>query len=518
MAGFPPSLCTLFDRIPSMTYPGKKMAKGEGWVGNSAPRRVFILGAGFSKAVSDLMPDTNELGRLIAEKLEIPSNLTRGTFEDWLSRLGEVQPDVLPADNFQRQNYFRQIVETIGISLEEKQNEVLGQEGGLPSWLFRFVATMHFWQSTLISFNYDNLVELAAAFATIKAPPIPGIPSQTTISAGDIVGQKPPLPTGPSRTPHPTFRLWKLHGSLAWWWVPSDSTGMTIARWALDSEELLSSTKTEKIDNTFGSRASLYRSEPDEDEINRRGRFLYGRSRYLAPSSGLKSNYYQNPFMTKLWQDSRNALENATEVYFVGYSMPPADTAPRGLFRESIPSNASIFVVNRRPESISEQLKAWGFDRVESINGEECIKTMVEKIERQRVNEVVDRLKADLSSGQVIKSNDDQSRVLWLAKQPSYGLLELSGIEGRSLVLKPQISQAEGSPENSGQQSKGEIQGNLTGSKLTELLRENDFEEIVVSFDDRLQRVISYELKKDQIFDDRFTLRQLWLHVPNLST
>ena len=492
------------------------MAKGKGRVGNSAPRRVFILGAGFSKAVSDLMPDTNELGRLIAEKLEIPSNLTRGTFEDWLSRLGEVQPDVLPADNFQRQNYFHQIVETIGISLEEKQNEVLGQEGGLPSWLFRFVATMHFWQSTLISFNYDNLVELAAAFATIKAPPISGISGQTTISTGDIVGQKPPLPTGPSRAPHPTFRLWKLPGSLAWWWVPDDSTGMTIARWALDSEELLSSIKTEKID-TFGSGASLYRSEPDEDEIDRRRRLLYGRSRYLAPPSGLKSNYYQNPFMTKLWQDSRNALENATEVYFIGYSMPPADTAARGLFRESIPSNASIFVVNRHPESISEQLKAWGFDRVESIKGEECIKTMVEKIERQRAHEVVDQLKADLSSGQVIMSDDEQSQVLWLAKQTSYGLLELSGVGGQSLVLKPKTSQTEAPPENSNQQSKGEIQRDLTGSKLAELLRENDFEEIVVSFDDRLQRVISYELKKDQILDDRFTLRQLWFHVPNLS-
>ena len=138
-----------------MTHLGEKMAKGEVWVGNSTPRRVFILGAGFSKAVSDLMPDTNELGRWIAEKLDIPSNLTRGTFEDWLSRLGEVQPDVLPADNFQRQNYFHQIVETISISLEEKQNEVLGQEGGLPPWLSRFVTVMHFWQSTLISFNND---------------------------------------------------------------------------------------------------------------------------------------------------------------------------------------------------------------------------------------------------------------------------------------------------------------------------------------------------------------------------
>ncbi|CAG4910657.1 unnamed protein product [Acidithrix sp. C25] len=65
---------------------------------------------------------------MLAENLEIPSNFTRGTFEDWLSRLVEFQPDVPHADNFQRQNYFHQIVETIGIPL--KENKMRLSSGG----------------------------------------------------------------------------------------------------------------------------------------------------------------------------------------------------------------------------------------------------------------------------------------------------------------------------------------------------------------------------------------------------
>ena len=76
--------------------------------GISVARRISILGAGNSKAVSGIMPGAEELGREIPKQLEIPANLTRGTFENQLSRLGEDRPSVPPQD-FLRRSYFRQI-------------------------------------------------------------------------------------------------------------------------------------------------------------------------------------------------------------------------------------------------------------------------------------------------------------------------------------------------------------------------------------------------------------------------
>lgn len=477
-------------------------------------RRVFILGAGFSKAVSDLMPLTDRLGMEVGEKLKIPPELSRGTFEEWLSRLGEPQPDVLPAENLRRQAYFQQVVDFIGDELEARQRKV--EEAGLPCWLFRFVSVMHLKKPTFISFNYDTLLETVASLALLKASVVL-FDGKSIISVGDVIGQKPPLPPGPSRAPYPTFRLWKLHGSLSWWWVPGDITGMTVARWPLDSDELWSSIKTEKIEG-FGSGSQNYRSEPEEEESDRRGRLLYGRSRYIAPPSGLKSSYYQNPFMTKLWQDSRRALENATEIYFVGYSMPPADTAARGLFRESIPSGASIFVVNPCPKLIVKQMKKWGFENIECITGEKCVEAMVDNFERERAREVVGQLKEYLNSDKVSLTDDEQSRVIWTKPPNKYGALELVGIETRSLIFGPKSNNYE-SPENieTETQSTERSHEGLTVSKLSRLLNENDIDEIVVGVDDCLQRVIDYKPQEREIGDDgKSIIGGIWLRVAYL--
>jgi len=60
---------------------------------------AFLLGAGFSKAVSRSMPLTTELGREIAGRLQAqghdtsaPSELYEGDFEAWLTQLAEGRP------------------------------------------------------------------------------------------------------------------------------------------------------------------------------------------------------------------------------------------------------------------------------------------------------------------------------------------------------------------------------------------------------------------------------------------
>lgn len=69
-------------------------------LGGASPRDVFVLGAGFSKAVSSEFPLTDELGntaikRLLKDTLERSSStiphgdFSEGTFESWLGQLAE---------------------------------------------------------------------------------------------------------------------------------------------------------------------------------------------------------------------------------------------------------------------------------------------------------------------------------------------------------------------------------------------------------------------------------------------
>src|SRR6266568_3205067 len=61
---------------------------------------VLILGAGFSRAISDAAPLTDELGNLVVSRMSDdrlpahPRGFEGGSFEVWLSRLGEDQPDL----------------------------------------------------------------------------------------------------------------------------------------------------------------------------------------------------------------------------------------------------------------------------------------------------------------------------------------------------------------------------------------------------------------------------------------
>lgn len=79
---------------------------------------MFIPGAGFSNAVFDQSPGTDELGKLALGKLRdkgrieeqdprIPvGGFKRGAFETWLARLAEDQPYLSTAENLRNRALF----------------------------------------------------------------------------------------------------------------------------------------------------------------------------------------------------------------------------------------------------------------------------------------------------------------------------------------------------------------------------------------------------------------------------
>lgn len=441
------------------------------------PRAVFVLGAGFSRAISSEMPCTDQLGAQIGQALEIPSKLTRGkSFEDWLSRLAEPQPDQSIENNLLRQSYFQTITCQIVSELETAQAKALSN--GLPSWLYKLITVAHFWQSTLISFNYDTLIERNTPVCLLQMPNPVQLPATIPLSSGDVVGQMPPLPNRPSRAPFPTFRLLKLHGSLAWFWVFGDTTGSTIARSPIDDEEIRATTIIETRSGVLGKSTQMV-AEPAEDPLNRQARLLPDRSRFIAPPSGPKSSYYQNPFMTQLWKNARLALENADEVYFVGYSMPAADSTARGLFRESIRPDAKIIIVNPCPKPIYDQITEWGFKVDEVLSEQNCVEKMVEMLEDRRGKEALPRLKKRFLAGDVDQTRNPDASVIPAGIPNGIQRVKYVEVRGNSLILE--VS--------------SEKDGGMTISQLFDLIENDSIQDIRICSAGSEQRMIHYEFE-----------------------
>jgi hypothetical protein len=200
-------------------------------------KHTAILGAGFSKAVSGHMPLTDKLGdevlaRLKAVGVDLTARPYRGSgFEAWLSRLAEPQPDLSLTENQENRGLFLRISELLREVVIDAELAVLAEP--LPWWLQRMVGAWHFSGTrAVITFNYDLLVEHAVRSAALWDQ------DNIRLSADSILrfGPKPPyvwkegFSTGPKRGR--TFQLLKLHGSVDSFWVPDDTTGVSINRWA----------------------------------------------------------------------------------------------------------------------------------------------------------------------------------------------------------------------------------------------------------------------------------------------
>jgi len=100
-----------------------------------------------------------------------------------------------------------------------------------PGWFSELLTMLHYRQATIISLNYDRLVEVGVQSHRFWAEPL------RTVTVSDVLGDLPPrvrpimatppsplIPAlssaaGPSELPAlvPTFHLLKLHGSLGWY-------------------------------------------------------------------------------------------------------------------------------------------------------------------------------------------------------------------------------------------------------------------------------------------------------------
>lgn len=366
---------------------------------------AVIAGAGFSRAISPLMPLTDELGHRAASRAQLDATRwTSGSisFESWLSRLAEDQPDLPEARNLENRSVFVRLTEAVAEELVDVERFVV--ETAPPAWLLRFVGLLHATKTPMVTFNYDSLVEQA-----VHAHELTDWSDQARggrISAGDIVDHIPPIPPGRFAAEiHSTFRLLKLHGSLDWWWVPGDESAATLVR--------------EPLWREFGVGPSRI-----DQHLSRE---LVGRSRFIVPPMALKASYYTNPVTRELWRRAGAAIASSERVALIGYSLPLTDLSVTGMLVDHLAEEAELVIVNPDPGPVMASLARLGVEasRITAVDGQDAIATFVDELEA----EVCASHARDLTSL-------DEDLPLIAAWSPGHGAAIVSlEVDGDSAVL-----------------------------------------------------------------------------------
>jgi hypothetical protein len=323
---------------------------------------VVVVGAGFSKAVHGAFPNVDELGELV--RADVPEALHgappafgRGSFERWLSRIAEPQPDLGEAANLRNAAQFQLVTTAIHERMLAIEAKAVAEQA-VPWWLLRFVGVLHKLRATVITFNYDTVVERAASGVVEHE-------YRQRVSAFNLVDGIPPDASfGMYANPEvETFRLLKLHGSLDTYWVPGDVTGATIVRLPGADHWMSGAVK---------ARASLNVA-----------RLVPGRVPFVIPPASAKSAYLTNPITRQLWRTASERLTAATRVAIMGYSVPVTDLVVTAMLGETQRSSgAHVDVINPSPEPVVEALVAGaGIDRSRVRTASESCEGYVDELE-----------------------------------------------------------------------------------------------------------------------------------------
>ena len=313
-------------------------------------RLVTIVGAGFSKHASPTMPVLTDLGKQLVSRLsesEIAAQLTEperaaidsgrvpmGGVESWLTALASAQPFHKVSEQLHRRALFLDVSGVVAEIVAECEGEALS--AAAPRWLARLTTLWHHSRSTVLTLNYDTLVEATVGTLRLTGPSL-YLPSELNqVTARSLTRGFPPLLPRPgqrySEGEVETFQLLKLHGSLNWWGRPTTNdlfsivAGESTPRW-----------------NTDVAHTSPMR----------------GLAPVIVPPIADKSGQYENSTIETLWIDAATSIRQATALVLFGYSLPSSDTTASALITENLATDTPIFIIDPNYTEIEGRLQQW---------------------------------------------------------------------------------------------------------------------------------------------------------------
>lgn len=324
-------------------------------------RDAFVLGAGFSRAISEEMPVLSELGEQIFNLLgpnapAVLPNLPSTDFENWLSFLAEDDPWLREDDRLRNRSVFLQVSRLLCDLISAR--EIAARQDAPPDWLRMLVARWHEDEASVITFNYDTLVE-AAFTETVRVYSSPDNEDPNYVSPSQIF-RAPLTPIGaragavlvaPTIS---TFRLLKLHGSRTWLYSGRDSF--------------------------FGEAiydATLFRNWASNDTYERPWLLADKVPLVVPPTSG-KTGFFNNETVRLQWRLAYQALQEADRIFIVGYSLPPTDLLTRFLLQAGARPGSSVVAVNRDCSVVDRLTGVLPRSKVESIIQPDALRRLAE--------------------------------------------------------------------------------------------------------------------------------------------
>lgn len=358
-------------------------------LGRSEPRDLYILGAGFSRALSPVMPLVSELSRSVSgfatsyggtmqtSGLDTAiGKLIHRNFEEALSYLAEQKPWLEESENQKDKVRLLELTRNIRVAIGRCQVNARERiDSGQCDWIFPLFEHWHRSRSVVITLNYDTLVEeIVEKIGTAKYPGIPHSTKPNSITADPrsnlrVCNIHPSIlrdawlgSTGSSFSDYfynqPSFRLLKLHGSVNWFRSPNPNA------------------QSDTISYIPATEAATY---PDQASPS----WIADKAPYIIPPVPNKGSLVNHDSLRAIWREAAEAVKWAKRIVVLGYSMPENDTLLMQLIRGNLfNSKPPIELVNpdkglkKKVEKIFEGEES----RVEHrFQGDTCVRTFVNR-------------------------------------------------------------------------------------------------------------------------------------------
>lgn len=328
---------------------------------DSVRRPLYILGAGFSKALHERMPITNDLGNDVAELFKKQKHRKCGyekeeSFEDWLSMASQELPYLDSSENRQRAADLQLMLSLIATVIEQRSQSL----ESVPPWLTTLISRWNSEHARIITFNYDMLLEKSI---NMVRPTIKLKGKDHKLYGDEVVFPRPQTDlTGTweeqsiQSAKEGSMQIMKLHGSLNWYWAPDDQIGQTLRR--------------------IPVRKGLGKQDVDVNHSTS------GLERFLIPPLSGKSAYYR-PYLTRaLWCDALAAVRHAESITFMGYSLPMTDRVTVELLKMSqSPLHVNIVDLHadaKQDDSLQKRIgKVVKCSDIRTFSGKSCIEEFV---------------------------------------------------------------------------------------------------------------------------------------------
>jgi len=343
---------------------------------------VFILGAGFSKAVSFHMPSLADLSKAIGPQVgnhftafgkppkELFSNI-----EAFLSYLSEDHPWLTSSQRLRNRAAFLELSNVIADQIVLKQNEAIKQE--FPIWLPSLIKSWHQERMDVITFNYDLLVEIEATKLNFEDGIIPYKLSQHDLYPVPIAcgaSRETGVKGGGSR--RKTFNLYKMHGSLNWYYSGAEE---------YYGETIYANPITNGIwDNTSNIDQGL-----KNDLVT-----------LVIPPTMHKSLFFNNETIRGIWKAAGRALREAERVFCLGYSFPLTDLMIRSFILTNQPvGKVEFYWINiSKPHDGLKEILPESYSIIFEYQGNDAIQKFVNNYEGKKGSSIKVPVKTNLSS------------------------------------------------------------------------------------------------------------------------